>query len=70
MPAPTSFTNGPVFLEQQGDFLLQVLLQQRQQRIRTVETKRAAEEAWRRHVLRLAEPTLLVKTDSWWMGAK
>ncbi|EME43731.1 hypothetical protein DOTSEDRAFT_23863 [Dothistroma septosporum NZE10] len=67
--APTSLSNGPIFLEIQGDYILRVLLRQREEGIASIEADKQAEQAWRTHVLDLAERTLLVKTDSWYMGA-
>ena len=36
----------------------------------TIEANKEAEEAWREHCLDLASKTLLVRTNSWYMGAK
>ena len=33
------------------------------------ETEKKAEEEWTRHVYEVAEPSLLMKTDSWFVGA-
>ena len=68
--APTSLTNGPPFIEIQGEYILKVLIDQREQNIRTIESTSDAEQAWREHVLSLVEKTLLVETNSWYMGAK
>lgn len=70
MTAPTSLTNGPPFIEIQGEYILKVLTDQREQKIRTIESTASAEQAWREHVLALVEKTLLVETNSWYMGAK
>jgi len=45
------------------------LTRQRNETIETIEASPEAEQAWREHVLGLAERTLLVKTNSWYMGA-
>lgn len=66
--APTSLTNGPPFIELQCEWVLSALKKQREQNIRTVEVKKEEEEAWRRHCLELADKTLVVETDSWYMG--
>lgn len=68
--APTSLTNGPPFLELQGDWILSVVEQQIKDGLATVEANKEAEEAWREHCLDLASKTLLIKTNSWYMGAK
>lgn len=70
MKAPTSTAIGPIFAEQQCEWILEVLLRLRSQGIHTIETKKAAEDEWRKTVLELAGQTLLVETDSWAMGAK
>lgn len=68
--APTSLTNGPPFIEIQGEYILQLIEAQREQGLRTIDAKREAAKAWREHCLALVEKTLLVKTNSWYMGAK
>ncbi|PPJ60671.1 hypothetical protein CBER1_03433 [Cercospora berteroae] len=67
--APTSLTNGPPFIEIQGEYILQLLTRQRDEKIQTIESSQEAEQAWREHVLALAERTLMIKTSSWYMGA-
>ena len=54
-------------MEIQGNYILQLLKRQRDENIETVEASPEAEQAWREHVLGLAERTLLVKTNSWYM---
>ncbi|KAK4621443.1 Baeyer-Villiger monooxygenase [Fulvia fulva] len=66
--APTSLSNGPIFLEMQGDYILRILLRQKEEDIESIEADKEAEQAWRTHCLDLAERTLLVKTNSWYMG--
>ena len=56
-------------MEIQGNYILQLLKRQRHENIETIEASPEAEQAWREHVLGLAERTLLVKTNSWYMGA-
>lgn len=67
--APTSLTNGPPFIEIQGEYIIQLLTRQRDEKIETIESSQEAEQAWREHVLALAERTLMIKTSSWYMGA-
>lgn len=67
--APTSFTNGPPFLEMQGEWIADVLVKQREEKLTTVEAKKEAEEAWAKGVRDLANMTLAVETNSWYMGA-
>lgn len=63
--APTSLTNGPPFIELQSEWIVDLLLKQRGENLTTVETKKSAEEAWRKHTLDLANMTLAVHTNSW-----
>lgn len=56
-------------MEIQGDYILKLLKRQRNESIETLEASPDGEQAWREHVLGLAERTLLVKTNSWYMGA-
>jgi hypothetical protein len=67
--APTSFTNGPPFIELQCEWVLEVLLKQRGEAIETICASKPAEEAWRKHCLDVADKTLNVQTSSWYMGA-
>lgn len=67
--APTSLTNGPPFIEIQGEYILQLLTRQRDENIETIESTPEAEQTWREHVLALADRTLMIKTNSWYMGA-
>ena len=68
--APTSLTNGPVFLEIQCEFISRVLMRQRDEHIKTIEPKVEAEQAWRDHVLEMVEQTLFSKGNSWYNGGK
>ncbi|USW56787.1 Putative flavin monooxygenase, FAD/NAD(P)-binding domain superfamily [Septoria linicola] len=67
--APTSLTNGPPFIELQCEWILDLFLKQRGEKLATVEPSKSAEQAWREHTLDLANKTLAVETDSWYMGA-
>lgn len=67
--APTSLTNGPPFIEMQCEWVLDVLLKQQAEGIEAVSPKKASAEAWRQHALDIADTTLLVETNSWYMGA-
>jgi hypothetical protein len=66
--APTSLTNGPPFIELQCEWICDLLVKQREQNFRTVEVNQEEEEAWRNHCLDLANKTLVVETNSWYMG--
>lgn len=67
--APTSFTNGPPFLEMQGEWIRDVICKQRDEKLATIEAKKEAENAWAQGVKDLADMTLAVNTNSWYMGA-
>ena len=53
----------------QGEWIVSVLCKQREQGLATVEAKEEEEKAWRSKTLEMADMTLAVKTNSWYMGA-
>ena len=65
--APTSLTNGPPFLEMQCEWIQQVLNQQRDQGLAVVEAKQQEEDRWRKQVSDLANMTLAIHTNSWYV---
>lgn len=67
--APTSLTNGPPFLEMQCEWIAQVLNQQRDEGLEAVEANQDEEDKRRKQVLDLANMTLAIHTNSWYMGA-
>ena len=67
--SPSGFCNGPSAAEIQGDLIVQMLKDLRDQGITRVEATPAAEEAWRQHNLETAAHTLFPQADSWYMGA-
>ncbi|WPG98762.1 Hypothetical protein R9X50_00155600 [Acrodontium crateriforme] len=67
--APTSFTNGPPFIELQCEWIRDVITRQERENIVTAEASKEAEAAWRDGVIKMANQTLLVETNSWYMGA-
>ncbi|CAK1365733.1 unnamed protein product [Cercospora beticola] len=67
--APTSLTNGPPFLELECEWVRDVLERMRTENLSTIDVKREKAEAWRDQVLQLAEGTLAIHTNSWYMGA-
>lgn len=67
--SPTSLSNGPPFLELQVEWILNVLRKQREERLDAVEAKQSEEDKWRQQTLDLANATLAVETNSWYMGA-
>ncbi|MEM7468107.1 MAG: NAD(P)/FAD-dependent oxidoreductase [Pseudomonadota bacterium] len=67
--APTGFCNGPTSAEIQGDYIADCLNYMRERGLTRIETTPEAEEAWRADCLKLVEPTLFPRADSWYMGA-
>ena len=47
-----------------------MIQKQCEESLATVEAKKEAEDAWRKHCLDLASKTLAIHTNSWYMGAK
>jgi hypothetical protein len=68
-PAPTAFTNGPVFIESQVDILVDLIKKLRSEGIKSIEGKRSAEEQWKQAIQDANDQTLMPLTDSWYMGA-
>lgn len=66
---PTAFTNGPIFVEMQVDFLADFLTKIRAEGIKTFEPQRQAAEKWRQDIQDDNDKTLFPLTDSWYMGA-
>ncbi|KAL6406626.1 cyclopentanone monooxygenase [Ilyonectria robusta] len=69
MPAPTAFTNGPVFIEAQVDILVDLLKKLQSQGIKSIEAQRTYEEKWKQAIQEANDKTLMPLTDSWYMGA-
>jgi cation diffusion facilitator CzcD-associated flavoprotein CzcO len=68
-PAPTAFTNGPVFIESQVDIVIDLLNKLQIEGIKSIEAQRNAEEQWKQAIQEANDRTLLPLTDSWYMGA-
>ena len=56
-------------MELQSEWIVSALCKQRDEGIATVEANRDAEKAWRQKTLEMADMTLAVETNSWYMGA-
>jgi len=67
--APTGFCNGPSSAEYQGECIVDLLVHLREHGLTRIEAEPAAEEAWRKAILEMADMTLFPKADSWYMGA-
>ena len=68
-PAPTAFTNGPVFIESQVDIVTDLIKRLESEGIKSIEGQRSAEEQWKQAIQEANDQTLLPLTDSWYMGA-
>ena len=66
---PTAFSNGPTCVEVQGDWIIDSIRKMRDEKIKTIEATKEAEEEWKRKVNDLSNETLFPVTDSWYMGA-
>ena len=67
--SPSGFCNGPSCAEIQGDWIVKMLEDMRQQEIRRYEATADAENTWTDHVNMIGEMTMFPKADSWYMGA-
>lgn len=67
--APTPFTNGPVFVESQADFIRDLVEKMESQGIRSLEPSDAAAQAWVAEIHAIGDMTLFPKAKSWYMGA-
>ncbi|QIW94936.1 hypothetical protein AMS68_000454 [Peltaster fructicola] len=67
--APTALTNGPVFLEIQVDFLVDMITKMRKENITTIEPQHDAEVKWKQDIQDMNNKTLFRFTDSWYMGS-
>ncbi|TVY44414.1 Baeyer-Villiger monooxygenase [Lachnellula occidentalis] len=67
--SPTAFTNGPVFIENQVDILVDLIKKLEKEGIRSIEGQRSAEEQWKQAIQDANDKTLMSLTDSWYMGA-
>jgi hypothetical protein len=67
--APTAFTNGPVFIEQQVEFIADFIQKMRAEKVKTVEPTHDAEKKWKQDIQDMNDMTLFPLTNSWYMGA-
>jgi len=68
-PAPTAFTDGPVFIESQAGIVIDLLKRLDSEDIKSIEAQRSAEEKWKQGIQEANDRTLLPLTDSWYMSA-
>lgn len=65
--APTSLVNGPPFLELEAEFVRDILVRLRDESLTTIDPKKEKEDAWRQQVLDLANHTLFIHSNSWYV---
>lgn len=67
--APTSWANGPPFIEMQVKWICDVIIKMQSEKLDVIECTEGAAKAWRDHVHTVCEATLISKTESWYMGS-
>ena len=67
--SPSVLSNMPVSIEQHIDWIADLLQHMREHDIRSVEAEADAEKAWVVHVNEVAEPTMFMQANSWYLGA-
>ncbi|MQG56186.1 MAG: NAD(P)/FAD-dependent oxidoreductase [SAR202 cluster bacterium] len=67
--SPSVLSNMPVSIEQHIDWIADLLQHMREYDIKSVEAEADAEKAWVVHVNEVAEPTMFMQANSWYLGA-
>ncbi|KAJ5368743.1 uncharacterized protein N7496_008503 [Penicillium cataractarum] len=67
--APTPFSNGPVGIEFQADFIRDIIKKIEGEKIKFIDPRPEAAQAWKTEMEFIANMTLFPKTKSWYMGA-
>ncbi|OQD81589.1 hypothetical protein PENANT_c026G00102 [Penicillium antarcticum] len=67
--APTPFTNGPVFIEFQANFIRDMIKKMQSDGTQAVEPHSAAVQGWRIQMETISQMTLFPQTKSWYTGA-
>ena len=67
--SPSVLSNMPVSIEQHIEWISDFLQYMREHEIDAAEADPAAEEAWGTHVNEVAEPTMYMLANSWYLGA-
>ncbi|KAF7184598.1 hypothetical protein CNMCM7691_005782 [Aspergillus felis] len=67
--APTPFSNGPVGIEFQADFIRDLVKKMEAEKIKYIDPSPEAAQAWKAEMEFIANMTLFPKTKSWYMGA-
>lgn len=69
LQSPTPFTNGPVFIEHQANFIRDLVQKMQTESIRSIDPLPAAAEAWKAEVKAVGDMTLFSQAKSWYIGA-
>lgn len=67
--SPTPFTNGPIFIQFQADWIRSMIEKMEKGGIRYIDPRMEAAQEWRAEVLAIANMTLFPKAKSWYQGA-
>ena len=67
--SPSVLSNMPVSIEQHIDWIADFIAWMRERGLQTAEADPQAEEAWVAHVNEVADSTLFVLANSWYLGA-
>jgi len=67
--SPSVLSNMPVSIEQHIDWIADLLQHMSEHDIKSVEAEADAENAWVVHVNEVAEPTMFMQANSWYLGA-
>ena len=65
----STFCNIPRCIEQNVEWVTECIKYMSDNGFSKIETEKKAEEEWTQHVYEVAKPSLLMKTDSWFVGA-
>ncbi|KAJ5750443.1 hypothetical protein N7533_007471 [Penicillium manginii] len=67
--SPTPFTNGPIFIQFQADWIRSMIEKMEKSGIRYIDPQMKAAQEWRAEVQAIANMTLFPKAKSWYQGA-
>ena len=67
--SPSVLTNMPVAIEQHSELIAEIITHLDSNELDLIEAESDAEKAWVEHVNELAEPTMFMHANSWYLGA-
>jgi len=67
--SPSVLTNMPIAIEQHVDLISDIIVHLRDEDLDVIEADADAEQAWVEHVNELAQPTMYMHANSWYLGA-